>query len=77
MDNLINEAISYLDQLIHIKSNTKDRVKDVETRFIENTTDDTQSYYEYTCYDENGDFVISFAVNKDGSVELVDDNDCY
>lgn len=77
MDKLINETLGYLQQLIHRKANTDSRISSVVKEFEEVYGDDTQSYWEYSCYDKNDEFVISFSVDINGNAELIDDNDCY
>lgn len=77
MNNLVDEAKRYIEQLIHVKSNTSNRIYSAEKEFIEVSGDDTQSYWKYECFDDRDEFVISFSVNINNSVELIDDNDCY
>lgn len=39
-----------------------ERTEDIESEFVENVGNDTDSYWQYTCYDENGFMVAVFEV---------------
>lgn len=75
--NELNEAKEYIDQFIHVKSNTKNRIEDVVKKFIEVPEDNTKNHYIYTCLDCNENLVIEFSVDMNNNAELIDDVDCY
>ena len=77
MNNLIVEASNYIDQLIHINPDTKNRISSVIKEYVEILGDDTSSYYEYHCMDKEDQLVISFTVNINDYVELIDEVECY
>lgn len=75
--NNLNKAKEYIDQFLHVKSNTKNRIVEVITEFNEVPGDDTQSYYIYTCLDSNNNLVIEFSVDINNHAELIEEIDCY
>lgn len=76
MNDLI-KAKGYIDQFLHVKNDTKNRIVEVIKEFNEVSGDDTQSYYVYTCLDENKELVIEFSVDINDYVELIEEVDCY
>lgn len=75
--NDLNKAKEYIDQFLHVKPNTKNRIVEVIKEFNEVPGDDSQSYYIYTCSDENKELVIEFSVDINDYAELIEEVDCY
>lgn len=69
---LHKEVKKYLSQITNIPSDLGDKIKTVVKEFEECEGDDTQSYWEYSCFNAKGDLILAFTVNSNEYVELTE-----